>query len=143
MFLRARDLFAAYPNHPDIQPSHEANALELSRRVNALLNEFVEDGNEPLTASPVTGTLCTLRNAGWRPPNASGAPGSAHKQGAAVDLHDPDARLDNWILSRPDVLVRYNLYMEDPSATEGQVTKGGWCHLTIRAPRSGRRVFMP
>lgn len=153
--LKPDDIFLAYPNHPNILPEHRANAEVLTPRVNSVLQAFEDDGNAPLTLSGVTGTVLSTQNAGWRPPVAPGARNSAHKVGAAADLHDPNARLDKWIMHRPkmedpetgrmepDVLVLYNLYMEDPSATQGQVTKGGWCHLATRKPLSGKRVFLP
>lgn len=153
--LQPDDLFKMYPGHPEITDEHRRNAEKLCPRVNALLDDFEADGNEPLEVSPVTGTLLSTKNAGWRPSVATGARLSAHKRGGAGDLHDPQARLDNWIMQRPtvtdpatgkewpDVLVNNDLYMEHPSATAGQVTKGGWCHLSCIAPGSRNRVFYP
>lgn len=151
--LKPEDLFAGYLNHPEITDEHWANATSLCPRINKLLDLFEADGNVPLVASPVTGTLISTKNGGWRPQVAPGARNSAHKKGGAADLHDPDARLDVWISSRPkveengkswpDVLIDCDLYQEDPSATQGQVTKGGWCHLSMIAPGSGNRVFIP
>lgn len=153
--LSADDLFKMHPNHPEITSGFRDNAEETCLSVNELLDAFEADGNFPLKLSPVTGTLLSLKNAGWRPSTVGGAPGSAHRTGSAVDLHDPEARLDTWIMNglktqdpetgrmEPDVLIEYDLYMEDPQATAGQVTKGGWCHLAIVKPKSGKRVFLP
>lgn len=144
--LAPDDIFAGYPNHPNILPEHRRNAELLCVRVNHVLQRFVTAGNAPLTASPVTQTLVSVRGGGWRPPQASGAPGSAHKWAGAVDLHDPEARLDKWLVRNPEVLEEEDLYMEDPSATEGQVTKGGWCHLALfkgGQKRGGKRIFLP
>ena len=84
---------------------------------------------------------CTV-NSGWRPhainaqvPNAS--PRSRHLTCEAIDLADPDERLDAWCLRHLDELEAIGLWLEHPDATPG------WCHLQIVPPKSGRRVFEP
>lgn len=58
----------------------------------------------------------------------------AHAQ-AGVDVFDPGDKLDR-ILADAD-LERFGLYREHPDSTPG------WCHLTDRPPRSGKRTFVP
>jgi hypothetical protein len=86
--------------------------------------------------------LACMVNSGWRPhavnariPNAS--PRSRHLTCEAIDLADPDDRLDAWCLANLDVLAAIGLWLEHPDATPG------WCHVQIVPPRSGRRVFEP
>ncbi|MPZ45537.1 MAG: hypothetical protein GEV05_19530 [Betaproteobacteria bacterium] len=81
-------------------------------------------------------------NSGWRPravntqvPNAS--PRSRHLTCEAIDLADPDDRLDAWCMRNLEVLEAIGLWLEHPDATPG------WCHVQIVPPRSGRRVFEP
>lgn len=62
---------------------------------------------------------------------------SAHFTGEAVDLTDPDQVISEAILDRPDLLVKYDLYMENPRYTKT------WVHLQSRPTRSGNRVFVP
>ena len=81
-------------------------------------------------------------NSGWRPrainarvPNASRR--SRHLTCQAIDLADPDDRLDAWCLENLEVLAEIGLWLEHPDATPG------WCHVQIVPPPSGRRVFFP
>lgn len=133
------DYFAGYPGHPAITAEHRANAEILLSRVNALLDRALDSHQVDLEINPLTGSLVAGQlNGGWRPPECPiGAPRSAHKLGQAVDIHDPDGDLDNWVNSNHQHLVMLGLYLEHPSATRG------WCHLASRAPRSGNRVFYP
>lgn len=104
----------------------ESNIATLVVRVNKLLRHW---GDKVLVSS------------GYRPgvynKNAGGAPNSAHATGEAVDLRDPEGKLDEFILANPWLLQRYDLYLEDPSRTRG------WSHLSIRPTKSGKRIFMP
>lgn len=130
------DYFKAYDGHKDITPAIEENAEKLLDRVNRLLDECEGMGWKP-RINPATGTMISgQKNGGWRPPEVPiGSPNSAHKQGRAVDVADADGSLDNLISD--GMLVRHGLYRESPEETKG------WCHLTDRAPGSGRRTFMP
>ena len=62
---------------------------------------------------------------------------SAHKLGMAVDIYDHGEHLDNWIDAKPDALVKYDLYREEPASTVN------WLHLSTRKPLSGKRTFKP
>lgn len=117
-------------------PQLVANAEGLLARVNPLLQLAVAGGLDipinPATRSHISGQ--TL--GGIRPLDcAQGSRRSSHKQGRGVDVYDPLNRLDAWITD--EILDKFGLYREAPSATLG------WCHLTDRAPPSGRRTFNP
>jgi hypothetical protein len=87
-------------------------------------------------------------SSGWRPAaiNSSiptSAKKSHHMTGKAVDiLDDKDQSIGNLILSKPDLLKKYDLWLEDLSSTKGKNTN--WVHLDI-GTRSDRpvRVFKP
>ena len=128
--------FRAYADHAALTPEIHENAVELLRKVNALLEECVGNGWVP-TANPVTETLVSgEKNGGWRPPECPvGAQSSSHKQGRGVDVADRDNSLDAMV--HDVMLAEHGLYREHPDDTPH------WCHLTDRAPGSGRRTFKP
>ncbi len=129
------DYFAGYADHPGITDQHLAAADTLLARVNALLVEAVSDG-VTLTRHPVTQSYISTDDGGWRPRDSHvGAWNSSHKEGAGIDVADRDGELNEWLTD--DILARHGLYRDHPSATRR------WCHLTTRAPRSGRRSFYP
>jgi hypothetical protein len=134
--ITLEDYFAGHPGHPEITGDIRANATAMLRQVNLLLQNAAAVGLE-LPINPTTGTQVSGQtNGGWRPQACpEGAPNSSHKQGRGVDIYDPDGDLDDWI--DDSILGQYSLYREAPEATRG------WCHLTDRAPHSGRRSFMP
>lgn len=106
----------------------EANALDLIKRVNNLLNDLRIDAIKV--------------SSGWRPSainaRAGGAKRSLHMQCKAVDLMDHDGLIKCAILSHPEKLLEYGLWMEHQDSTPG------WCHLDTGV-RSHRpiRVFKP
>ena len=116
-----------------------ANAARTVESATALL-VLAKTAGVSLEANPRTGSLV---NSGWRPPDInSSTPGAAarslHMQGLAIDLHDPDGDLDDWLLDNADTVLRdLALWLEHPAATKG------WAHVQLRPPRSGRRVFYP
>ncbi len=136
--ITVEDLFAGYPAHPEITEEFKASAHELLVRVNDLLAEAESNGVHVRT-NPHTNTCVSgQHDGGWRPQSCpTGAPHSAHKQAQAVDVYDPGNVLDAYITAHPEILVAFDLYRESPVATQG------WCHLSTRAPGSGRRTFLP
>ena len=60
-----------------------------------------------------------------------GAVHSAHLEGSAADVSDPQGKLKVWMAPR---LEDYGLWMESPKDTPS------WCHLQIR-PVAGGRIF--
>ncbi len=132
------DYVGPHRNSVDWTPEREANATDLLKRCAALESEMVRAGVEfpmnPTTKSGVSG----VTYGGFRPQScAQGAPGSSHKEGKAVDRYDPKGHIDAWLMIHQDRLEAHGLYIEHASATPG------WSHWTTRAPRSGKRAFMP
>jgi uncharacterized protein YcbK (DUF882 family) len=82
-----------------------------------------------------------LVSSGYRPGHynrdAGGAAHSSHVVCLACDFHDSDGQLKAWVAANLHVLEDCGLYMEDPTHTKT------WLHLTVQAPKSGHRVFIP
>lgn len=138
MKLTVEQYFGKYLHHKDATPEKRENAEKLVAAANRLINLMVMDGvkfkTNPLTGSIVGGE--TL--GGFRPLDCPiGASASAHKQGMAVDVYDPNGEIDSWLLSHQLALKPFGLFFEHPTATKG------WSHWSIRAPKSGRRFFYP
>lgn len=131
--ITVRDYFG--PHKPSAA-RHVPNARHLLAAVTALVEEARAAGIT-FTLNPATATLVSGQTwGGYRTQECPiGAPLSAHKTGEAVDVHDPLNALDNWLTDAK--LEKHGLYREHPEATLG------WCHLTTRAPGSGRRTFRP
>lgn len=130
-------------------PQQEENAREVLDRRNRLRAEWMQATGkscpvDPDTDSEISGSRGGDGDGGFRTPGAStGAPGSSHKEAKAVDDYDPQDEFDTW-LDQFEIgdggnskLEEYGLYREHPSKTKG------WCHLTTRAPASGKRTFWP
>lgn len=62
---------------------------------------------------------------------------SAHLAGGAVDISDPDKKLQAWCTANEPFLTSVGLWMEDFKATPN------WCHFQVYAPKSGNRWFVP
>ena len=60
---------------------------------------------------------------------------SAHSECLACDFHDLNGELDKFCMANLDILEHCGLYLEHPDNTPN------WCHLTVRPPKSGKRVF--
>lgn len=139
------EYFGKWADHADVTDEVENTAIALLDKVNGLLSHAYHDGIaeqlNPATQSCISGK----EYGGFRPQCCrQGAPKSSHKTGAGVDIYDPDNELDAWINTfdtedgaRNTILEHYGLYREASADTQG------WCHLTTRAPGSGRRTFKP
>jgi len=127
-----------------------ASCVDLLDRVNALCKEAIDVGafilqDDPDTGSEISGSPGGDGDGGFRTPGSrTGSAGSSHRQAMAVDVYDPNNRLDSWLDKFEQdgtwfnsKLAEHDLYREHPSATPG------WCHLSTRAPGSGRRTFNP
>ena len=129
-------------------PEHDANAQHLLEAVNALIDQAVYEGQfsrnvDPDTGTEISGSKGGAGDGGFRLSTATtGRTLSSHKEARGVDVFDPTDRLDAY-LSRFDsedrnpVLEKFALYREHPDSTPG------WCHLSTRAPGSGKRTFLP
>lgn len=134
--LTFEQYFGPWLHCHDATPGREYNAHQLIDLVNPLLLAASDAGID-LPTNPVTGSnVAGQRFGGFRPQACKeGAPNSSHKEGQGVDIFDPTNALDNWLTD--EILRKFGLYREHPDATPG------WCHLTDRAPPSGRRTFRP
>lgn len=110
------------------------NAIILLNMINQLLRELgikeakVSSGFRP---SRVNSSL------------ANAAKKSLHLRGSACDiLDDKNQSLGNLIKSRPDLLKKYGLWMEDLSSTKG--INNPWVHLDLGTrPDREIRIFIP
>ena len=138
------DYFGRWVNHVDATPERRANAENLLAALAtfeaALLLADIDLPTNPITKSCVSGASY----GGFRPQICPvGADHSAHKDGLACDLYDPDGKVDQYIdtftlrLGGNSLLEECGLYREAPASTPG------WCHLSIKAPPSGKRTFQP
>jgi hypothetical protein len=130
--------------------AHTESCVTLLFSVNNLLDEYEHATGykvpvDPDTGSQISGSKGGAGDGGFRLSTATtGRTGSSHKDAQGVDVFDAENWLDDW-LSKYDYddgkgntkLEEYGLYREHPNATKG------WCHLTTRAPGSGRRTFYP
>lgn len=130
------DYFGSWINHPDATSERKKAAQPMLDKVNALLKEAEDDGIKS-HVNLGTGTRVSGHTyGGFRPQDCpQGAPHSSHKEARAVDVYDPRGDLDAWVTDAR--LESHGLYREAPSATMG------WCHLTDKAPSSGKRTFIP
>lgn len=127
-----------YAHSKDLTDARKQNAAMLLNVVNAAIAHMQKKGVvfkiNPKTETQISGNT----EGGFRQQGTTtGKKFSAHKEGMAVDIFDPDNSIDQYITAHPEVLDIFNLYREHPSATPG------WCHLSTRAPKSGRRTFYP
>lgn len=136
MFITVSDYFGKWIDHADATAERKEAAQVMLDKVNAILTEAEANGVE-LHTNPKTQThVSGEQYGGFRPQECpQGAPHSSHKEGRAVDVYDPDNALDRWVTDAR--LEAFGLYREHPDSTPR------WCHLTDRAPGSGRRTFYP
>ena len=114
------------------------SANDLLEKVNALMAHMESNGVEfkinPVTHSQISGEIY----GGFRPKSCpQGAAKSAHKAGMAVDIYDPDNKIDAWLLANAYDLLDFDLYFEHPDDTKT------WSHWGTREPKSGNRFFHP
>ena len=135
--ITLQDYFSDKP-HPT---EYNLNALTLLYRVNNLIAAYTTDTGKLPEINPITGSQVSGSkggDGGFRlPTSTTGSSKSAHKQGMAIDLVDHDQHLDKWLDAKPDALIKYDLYREEPASTIN------WCHLSTRKPLSGKRTFKP
>lgn len=133
--IKLEDWITASGKYPERMNSDELTqevkdaAIILLNKVNQLLKELniteakVSSGFRPSAVNNAT-------------PHA--AKRSLHMTGKAVDIFSADGKLCQLVLTRPDLLHKYGLWMEDPNATPQ------WAHFDIgtRTDRS-LRIFKP
>ena len=138
--ISLKEYWGKYATSSDITPEIRANAERLLNKVNRLIAEGEKKGVKFAFNAATNSQIGGSGNGGFRPQDCPiGAPQSAHKQGCAVDLFDPRNEIDHW-LNDPHtmaLIVELDIYME------AQIATIGWAHISIKAPRSGRRFFNP
>jgi len=137
MFTLA-DYVGPHADSPDWNEERQDNANALILACTKL-QSLLEAENVHFPLNPKTGTTISGETyGGFRPQDCPiGAPGSAHKEGLAVDRYDPGDLIDQFLLRRVDLLNQCGIYIEAPSTTPG------WSHWTIRSPASGHVIFYP
>ena len=120
-------------------------ASELTQEIINNINELLDKVNALLFELKVQKASVS---SGWRPAAinsqiANAAKKSLHMTGKAVDiLDDSNQSLAKMILTRPDLLTKYGLWMEDLGSTKGQNTN--WVHLDTGSRKDrALRVFKP
>jgi len=134
--IKLQDWITSSGSYPERAKSKEltdevkANAEELLKRVNALLEEL--------------GIEKTKLSSGFRPSDVNKAVGGAkksnHQSGKALDIID-DKNQSICKKITKELLEKHNLYREDSTATKGKYSN--WCHLQSEPTKSGKRIFMP
>ena len=135
------DYFGRWTSHIDATPARKDNAELL---LAAVANFEAALPDLSITTNPITKTgISGASYGGFRPQSCQiGREHSAHKEGLAIDLYDPENEIDDYIdtfeANGSNVfLADLGLYREAPASTPG------WCHLTIRPPPSHKRTFKP
>jgi hypothetical protein len=138
MIIHPEQYFGKWISHKDVTLEIIDNAKALCIAVNRLIASMEMTGFV-FKINPLTGTIIGGESlGGFRPQDCPiGAPKSAHKQGQAVDIYDPDNAIDNWLTGHQALLKDYGLYFEHPTATPR------WSHWSTRKPKSGRTFFYP
>ena len=139
--ISTEQYFGVHIDSTDITTETKLNVMMLINAVNRMMAVAEEDGVEfkvnPKTKSQVSGETY----GGFRPADCPiGALHSSHKEGRAVDLYDPEGKIDAWCMMNSGAggdLEQCGIYIEHPDATKG------WSHWTTKPPGSGRRVFHP
>jgi hypothetical protein len=84
---------------------------------------------------------------GYRPEKinvlAGGSKNSMHVKCGAIDVADGYGKIGQLLLSRPEMLIEYGLWLESPSYTRKNVDGKTvhWVHLDIKHREN--RVFIP
>lgn len=129
-----------YKTVEDLQtPENEKVSAVLLERVNALLDYLLKYHGIPRKINPRTGSEISGNGSGGggarRKDSKEGRALSSHKEFKGIDITDPDNSKDAVITDA--MLLKFDLYRESPEYTKN------WVHLTYRAPRSGKRSFIP
>lgn len=133
-YLTASGEYPEREKSPEVTPEVIANAEKLLKAVNSLLAELnikfakVSSGFRPAAVNAGIGNA---------------AKKSSHMTGKAIDLLDDKAQsLAKLLASKPELLRKYGLFLEDPESTKGQ--NSNWCHVDIAdRPDRPSRIFKP
>lgn len=131
-YLTASGTYPERESHKDV---NKDNAERLLKAVNSFLVELDYKGIVKISS-------------GFRPPEVNAGIGNAakkslHMECLAVDiLDDKNQTLGKLCASKPDLMKKYGLFLEDLTSTLGKNTN--WTHLDLgtRADRPSR-IFKP
>lgn len=152
---------------PDEVDRRETYASDFSQELEAAGTRTV-DACAPLIAEyeAETGRMIDRCSSGWRPKaindrTANAGAHSAHIDAEAEDVTGEDdlemrslpeggeygsSRFARWCARNQSRLERYGLHMEDWRYTAKRHADESWvvwCHLSPRAPKSGRTMYLP
>jgi Peptidase M15 len=133
-YLTASGSYPDRAKHPELTKEFLANAELLLSKVNSFLVELGVGSCRISSGFRPTAINATVKGAAKK---------SLHTQCKAVDLvDDKDQSLSKLVLSKPELLKKYGLWIEDPGHTKGKYSN--WTHLDIgtRKPRE-IQVFKP
>jgi hypothetical protein len=129
-----------------LDSAHQTNILKLLQKVNDLLNDAglersISSGYRTMKDHQRIYADINKKKKAAGLPEVKVPMGSKHLIGAAIDLADPDGKLDKYCTE--DVLKKFDLYMEHPDYTNSAVDpkSKGWCHLQIIPTKN--RIFRP
>lgn len=145
--ITQQQYFGAKPH----SEAHELAAADLLARRQALRQEYyAETGRlpdiDPDTGTEISGKRNGSGDGGFRLKGSATSAGrlSSHEEATGVDDSDQDNAFDDWLSyydrdggRHNEKLEKHGLYREHPAYTPT------WCHLTTRAPKSGKRTFIP
>jgi hypothetical protein len=128
-YITASGRYPERLNSDELTKAVKDNAVVLLNKVNQLLQELkifdvkVSSGFRPSAVN------AKVKGAAKK---------SLHMSGRAVDIYDPKHEIIQKIMARPDLLKKYDLWLEDPAATPQ------WAHLD-NGTRTERalRIFKP
>lgn len=125
---------------PLAQVEHQVNARGMLAKVNALLEYALSvlSGSgftlrvDEDTGCCISGTKGGAGDGGYRlSTSKTGEVSSKHRTGHAVDVFDPENKLDDWLTD--DILERFGLWRERAEITLG------WSHLQDVVTLTGKR----
>lgn len=120
----------------DIPHNHQVNIDELLKRINIIRAKY----GQPMIVSSGYRTMNDhiriYSQKGITDPKKIPLK-SRHLSGEAIDIRDPEGKLQAWILANIQVLEEAGLWCEDFAHTSG------WVHFQTVPPASGKRFFIP
>lgn len=134
MVLTSSGRYPARATHAECTQEVRDSAKELCRRVNLLLNDLGIDKVDVTSGFRTTTSNAQVANAAKK---------SLHMRAMACDLlDDKEQNLAAKVKAKPELLKKYDLWLENPDFTKGKNTN--WVHLDMGS-RSDRpsRMFNP
>lgn len=114
-------------NLSDVEIEIQHNLEELHKKINIIRKLW----GRPMVVTSGLRTLCDQQRINPK------AIRSNHLIGRAVDISDPEKKLQQWVLDNESLFEACGLWMEDFRYTDS------WCHFQTVQPKSGKRFFIP